>query len=114
MIGGIIVTGGIGGIQSRVLLKAVGPSLSSSGISNPLNDPVLDLHGANGEVLASNDDWIEPHSQIEEILATGVAPRDSFEAAVLISLAPGNYTAVVRGKNNGTGIALVEAYQLDN
>jgi hypothetical protein len=111
MIGGIIVTGGV---QSRILLRAIGPSLIHSGISNYLRDPILDLHGANGEIIASNDNWLDSYSQRNEIGSIGLAPSDPFESAVLVSLSAGSYTAVVRGKNNGTGVALVEAYQLDN
>jgi hypothetical protein len=86
--------------------------LISSGIPNYLTDPLLDLYDANGATLASNDNWID--SNINELESTGLAPSMNSESAILIRLPAGMYTAVVRGKNYGTGVALVEAYQLDN
>jgi len=112
LIGGLIVVGGNAAVQSRILLRAIGPSLLNSGIPNYLNDPLLDLYDANGATLASNDDWFDLHTS--EIESTGLAPSMNSESAILIRLPAGMYTAVVRGKNNGTGVALVEAYQLDN
>jgi hypothetical protein len=109
MIGGFI----IGGSQNRtVLARAIGPSLTAVGVSNALPDPLLELHDASGTTIATNDDWRS--SQETEISATGIAPSDDREAAIISSpLAPGNYTAIVRGKGTDTGVALVEIYQLD-
>jgi len=112
LIGGFIVVGGNAEAQSRILLRAIGPSLLSSGIPNYLSDPILDLYNANGTMLASNDNWND--SQSNDIWSTGLAPTMLSESAILIRLPAGMYTAVVRGKNSGTGVALVEAYQLDN
>jgi hypothetical protein len=72
---------------------------------------VLELHDGQGTTLTSNDDWQD--TQEDEIAATGLAPSDPSESAILQSLAPGNYTAIVSGKNDTTGIALVEAYHLN-
>ncbi|HSP45338.1 MAG TPA: PQQ-dependent sugar dehydrogenase [Chthoniobacterales bacterium] len=108
MIGGFIV----GGSQNRtVLVRAIGPSLTAVGVPNALQDPMLELHDASGATLASNDSW--KSNQQTQITATGLAPSDDREAAILSSpLAPGNYTAIVRGSGNTTGVALVEIYQL--
>jgi hypothetical protein len=108
MIGGFIV----GGSQNRtVLARAIGPSLTAVGVPNALQDPVLELHNSSGTTLASNDSW--KSDQQTQITATGLAPSDDREAALLSSpLAPGNYTAIVRGSGNTTGVALVEIYQL--
>ena len=109
MIGGIIV-GPITSDATSVIVRAIGPSLSNFGVSNALQDPTLELHDGNGAVLASNDNWKE--TQQSEIEATGLAPADDAESAILLSVAPGNYTAIVQGVNNTTGVALVEAYDL--
>jgi len=107
LIGGFI----IGGSEARQLvLRAIGPSLAGQGISNPLLDPTLELHDVNGVLIASNDDWKENEAEIE---ATGLAPTDDRESALVIDLNPGNYTAIVRGSSSLTGVALVEAYDLN-
>lgn len=109
MIGGLIVgPAGLG--STRVLVRAIGPSLSRRGVVGSLQDPTLELFDGNGTPLSSNDDWKQ--SQEGDIAASTVAPEDDREAAILSSLAPGNYTAIVRGKNDASGVALVEAYNL--
>jgi hypothetical protein len=75
-----------------------------------LPDPTLELHDADGSTRASNDNWKE--SQQSDIQATGIPPANNFESAILATLPPGNYTAIVRGKNNTTGVAVVEVYNL--
>jgi hypothetical protein len=110
MIGGII-TGPSDTGDATVLLRAIGPSLSSSGVPDPLQDPVLELHDGQGTTLTSNDDWQD--TQKDEIEATGLAPSDPAESAILQSLSPGNYTAIVSGKDGTTGIGLVEVYDLN-
>ncbi len=107
MIAGFIVGNGDNPI---IALRAVGPSLTSRGIRNPLQDPTLELHDKNGALIASNDNW--KTSQDSAIAACGIAPADVRESAIVRSLAPGNYTAIVRGKNNTTGVALIEAYRI--
>jgi hypothetical protein len=109
MIGGIIV-GGSGG-SANVLIRAIGPSLQSAGISNALQNPTLGLHDGNGVLVADNDDWRDFQSSL--IAATGIPPASNQEAAILAGLAPGSYTVVVRGKNDTTGVALVEAYKVN-
>jgi len=82
----------------------------SSGIANPLHDPTIELHDGNGAVIGLNDNWKE--GRAEAVLATQLAPTDDRESAMVAFLAPGNYTAVVRGKGGSTGVALVEAYRV--
>jgi hypothetical protein len=108
MIGGFIITGSG---QKRVIVRAIGPSLAQHGITNPLLDPTLELHNGNGAVIAFNDNWRD--TQQTDIQATGLAPTDDRESAILRTLSPGNYTAIVRGKNNTIGVALVEVYGLN-
>ncbi len=108
LIGGLIIGSGDSPI---VVLRAIGPSLASSGITNPLPDPTIELHDGNGATIALNDDWKTP--QIQAVRAVNLAPTDDRESAIVAPfLSPGNYTAIVRGKNNSTGVALVEAYSL--
>lgn len=108
MIGGFIV----GGSQTRtVLVRAIGPSLMALGVPNALPDPTLDLKNSSGTSVATNDDWRS--DQESQISATGIAPSDNRESALISPpLAPGNYTAIVRGKGTDSGVALVEVYQL--
>jgi hypothetical protein len=108
MIGGLISGPAIG--ATEVLLRAIGPSLISVGIQDALQDPALELHDGSGAIVAMNDNWMD--TQQAEIEATGLAPTDNNESAILQTLAPGNYTAIVRGNNNTTGVGLVEAYNL--
>ena len=108
LIGGII--GGGNGSQPRVLIRAIGPSLANFGVPNALQDPLLELHDSNGALINSNNDWQSDHQA--EIQATGLAPTNPLESAILATLLPTNYTAIIRGANNSTGVALVEAYHL--
>jgi pectin methylesterase-like acyl-CoA thioesterase len=107
MIGGFIV-GGNSPANGRVVVRAIGPSLSAFGIAGALPDPLLELKDANGSTLMSNDDWRE--SQEMEINQTGLAPADDRESALVTSLPNGNYTAIVSGKSNASGVAVVEVY----
>jgi uncharacterized delta-60 repeat protein len=109
LIGGTII-GGDAGSLLRVLVRALGPSLASFGVATPLADPTLSLRDANGNVIANNDNWKD--SQQADIAATGKAPPKDHESAILTLLAPGNYTAIVAGKNATTGVALIEFYNL--
>jgi hypothetical protein len=110
MIGGFIVgPGDIG--DTTVLIRAIGPSLTNFGVADVLADPVLELHDSDGNTLVTNDDWQD--TQKDEIEATGLAPSDDHESAILQTLAPGPYTAIVSGKDETTGVALVEAYHLN-
>jgi hypothetical protein len=107
LIGGIIV---VGDVPKRVIIRALGPSLGAQGVGGALEDPVLELYEAD-TLLAANDNWRE--AQQEEIAGTGVAPGDDRESAIVRTLPPGNYTAILRGKADTTGVGLLEAYDLD-
>ena len=107
MIAGIIVAMN----NQKVIVRALGPTLSSFGVPNPLLNPAMELRDANGALLASNDNW--KSTQQTEISATGHAPPNDLESAVVRTLGPGGYTAIVRGVNSTTGVALVEVYALN-
>jgi subtilisin-like proprotein convertase family protein len=107
LIGGFIVTGTD---PKTVLLRAIGPSLTPLGVPNALADPALELRGPAGFATIINDNWRD--SQQAAIIATGIPPTNDLESAILATLAPGAYTAIVRGNNSTTGNALVEAYGL--
>ena len=108
LIGGFIVDGNT---TKRIMVRAIGPSLGGSGFS-VLADPVVELHGSDGQLIALNDDWASG-SQQGEILATGLQPGNAQESALIATIPSGNYTAVVQGVNGGAGIGLVEIYDLD-
>jgi PKD repeat protein len=94
-----------------VVLRAIGPSLAAFNVPQPMQDPTLEVHNSDGDIVASNDDW--ESSQKSDIEALGLAPSDSRESAVLMrNFDPGAYTAIVRGKNNTTGVGLVEIYDV--
>lgn len=105
-IGGFIMKGAT---SKRVLIRAIGPSLSNSGISNPLQNPVLELHDSTGAVT-TNDDWRS--SQENEIQQTGLAPADDRESAIIATLPPGNHTAIIKGSGNSVGVGVVEIFDL--
>jgi hypothetical protein len=101
------------GAQSKtILVRALGPTLSSFGVANVLSDPMLELHDSSGATIATNDDW-QTGSQASQISSSGYAPNNSSEPALIATLAAGSYTVVVRGYNNSTGVGLVEVYELD-
>jgi autotransporter-associated beta strand protein len=106
LIGGFIVTGTA---AKKVIIRAIGPSLAS--LSGRLADPTLELRDSAGALLFSNDDWTQS-SQAQEIMQSGLAPAHEHEAAIIATLSPGSYTAVMRGVNNSTGIGVVEVYDL--
>lgn len=106
MIGGLIISGS----TTRVIVRGIGPSLTGFGIANALANPTLELINGSGSLIASNDDWRS--TQEQEIIATGVQPTDDRESAIVGTLSPGPYTAIVRGKGDTTGVALVEGYVL--
>ena len=108
LIGGTIVQGSA---TQRLIVRAIGPDLAGAGVSGSLQDPTLELHDAEGTLLASNDDWRSDQEQ--EIIATGLEPQDNRDSAIVTTLLPTSYTSIVRGKDGGIGIALVEIYKLD-
>jgi hypothetical protein len=106
MIGGFIA----GNQAMHVMVRAIGPSLAQSGVVNALADPTVELHDGQGAVIAFNDDWQDTDAAAIE--ATGIPPTNDKEPAILATLTPGNYTAIVRGQNQTTGVGLVEFYDL--
>jgi uncharacterized delta-60 repeat protein len=109
-IGGFIITGTA---PKHVLLRAIGPSLAQVGVPNVLADPVMELHGPTGFVTITNDNWRDDPVQEALIIASGIPPPNDLESAIDATLLPGAYTAIVSGKNNTSGVALVEAYDLN-
>jgi hypothetical protein len=111
MIGGFTLGGNSN--PTRMAVRALGPSLSSFGLGNVLADPTLELHNANGTLMISNDDWQSDPVSAAGLTANGLALPDPKEAGIFTALAPpGQFTAIVAGKNGGIGIALVEIYNL--
>jgi hypothetical protein len=109
-IGGFIITGSA---SKHVLLRAIGPTLTSSGVPNVLADPVLELHGPGTFVPATNNNWRDDPVQEALIQATGIPPTNDLESAIEARLFPGAYSAIVRGNGNTSGVGLVEVYDLD-
>ena len=107
LIGGFILTGPT---SKKMIIRAIGPSLKASGVVGALQDPILELHDSAGALIAVNDDWTEERAAVAE---TGIPPSDPLESAIVRSLDPGAYTAIVRGKDGSTGVGLVELYDLD-
>ena len=107
LIGGFIITGSE---PKPVIVRALGPSLGNNGVAGPLLNPTLDLRGPDGNSVAYNDDWRTDDAAT--IHATGLQPPDDRESAIVRNLSPGAYTAIVRGQNNTTGVALFDAYDL--
>ncbi|HJX24541.1 MAG TPA: hypothetical protein VJ252_00155, partial [Chthoniobacterales bacterium] len=109
----VVISGFIvgSGANPVVVARGIGPSLAGAGIHNPLADPILELHNGNGGLIAENNDWKD--TQPELIQAAGLAPTDDHEAAIMSWLAPGSYTAVLRGNNATTGVGLVEIFRIN-
>jgi hypothetical protein len=113
MIGGFAVGGGLGSNgdgSSEVLVRGIGPELTSFGIADALQDPQMELFDGNGNLLDSNDNWKD--SQQAAIQATGLPPGDDREPAILTTLIQGNWTAIMHGKNNTTGVGLIQVYRI--
>jgi hypothetical protein len=107
LIGGFVT---YGDEPASFLLRAIGPSLASSGVPDPLLDPFLQLYNSEGSLILQNDNWRSDQEQL--ILSTGLAPSNDLEAAIYASLPPGPYSAIVQGVNNSTGTALFEVFRL--
>jgi hypothetical protein len=110
MIGGFVL--GNNTTSTRIAIRGIGPSLSSSGLSDVLADPTLELHDANGTLLIANDNWQDDPVSAAQLLATGLAPQNSLESGIFATLPPGAFTAILAGNASGTGIGLVEIYNL--
>ncbi|MEY2497605.1 MAG: hypothetical protein QOD12_1161, partial [Verrucomicrobiota bacterium] len=110
LIGGVIV---VGTASKHVVVRALGPSVGAAGISGAMQDPTLEMRDGNGAILAQNDNW-RTDPAAASIMTLGLQPHDDRESALLATINPGGYTAIVRGVNGSTGVALVEAYDLDD
>ena len=118
VIGGFIVQGSG---AKRLIIRALGPELTQYGVADPLRNPTLELHNGNGDLIASNNNWVTTiiggiitQNQVRDIMNSGYAPSNGLESAIIADLQPGNYTAIVRGVNDTTGVGLVEVYDLEN
>jgi hypothetical protein len=117
VIGGFIVQGSE---SNKVIIRALGPELAQHGVRDALHNPTLELHDGNGALIAANDNWVTTiiggiitESQVRDIMNSGYAPSNGLESAIIADLPPGNYTAIVRGVNDTTGVGLVEVYALN-
>ena len=110
VIAGFILGGHSGG--DRIVVRGLGPSLTALGVANALADPTLELRDSNGALLVGNNDWQDNPAQAAEVTAAGLAPSSNLESGIAATLPPGLYTALLAGLNNGTGIGLVEVYDL--
>jgi hypothetical protein len=106
LFGGFIITGTD---AKKVILRAIGPSLNLPG---SIANPTLELFAEDGHSLRFNDNWVDATNR-QEIIDSGVAPTDNLESAIVMTLQPGNYTFIMRGASNATGIGVVQAYDLD-
>ena len=118
IIGGFIVQGTE---PKKLIVRAIGPELTQHGVPDALHDPTLELHDGTGALIASNDNWVTTiiggiitQNQVRDIMNSGHAPSNGLESAIIADLQPGNYTAIVRGVNDTTGVGLVEVYDLNN
>ena len=93
-----------------MVLRGIGPSLTSAGVPNALADPTLELHDGNGTLLIANNDWQDDPLQASDLMFLGLAPSNNLESAIVANLPPGLYTALLAGRNNGSGVGLVEVY----
>lgn len=107
LIGGFIITGSQ---PKKIMVRAIGPSLS---VADKLADPILELRDSSGALLEGNDNWMDSPNR-QAIIDSTIRPSNDLESAIVRTLAPGAYTAIVRGVDNGTGIGVVEAYDLDS
>ncbi len=110
MIGGFILGGNHN--NTRIAVRGLGPSLAQYGLSNVLADPTLELHNANGAIMVTNDNWTDDPVMAAQLIANGLALQNPKESGIFITLPPGQFTAILVGKDGGTGIGLVEIYNL--
>jgi hypothetical protein len=118
LIEGFIVQGPVGSTK-KIIVRAIGPSLITFGITDALADPTLEIHNSTNDTIATNNDWVATEvggiitsDQSIEILASGLAPGDNLESAIIAHLDPGSYTAIVRGVGGTVGTGIVDAYDL--
>jgi hypothetical protein len=113
LIAGFILGGNSG--HTRIAVRGIGPSLIGFGVPNPLANPTLELRDNNGALLRANNDWQDnaaPPGPDPELIAAGLAPTNNLESGFVVTLPPGLYTALLAGVNSGTGVGVVEVYDL--
>jgi hypothetical protein len=110
MIGGFMLGGQPN--STRIAIRGLGPSLTGFGLANLLADPTLELHDGNGALLISNDNWQDDPVAAAELVANGLAPNDVHESGIFTTLPPGTFTAILAGQPPGTGIGLIEIYNV--
>lgn len=111
LIGGFIITGSV---PKSVVVRGIGPSLTASGIPNPLADPILELRDSSANLLMSNDNWRDDPAQAAQLQAAGLAPTNDLESGMVVTLPScSSYTAIVAGKNGGTGVGVVEVFDIN-
>jgi hypothetical protein len=110
VIAGFILGGNSG--DDRIVVRGIGPSLTASGVPNAMANPTMELHDGNGALLIANNDWQDNPAQAAELTAAGLAPTNQLESGIAVTLPPGLYTALLAGLSNGTGIGVVEIYDL--
>ena len=110
MIGGFILGGN--NLASGIAVRGIGPSLAPFGVNPVLADPILELHDGNGALLVMNDNWLDDAVSANQLVFYGLAPTDPNESGIFASLPLGPFTAILAGKNGGTGIGLVEIYNV--
>jgi hypothetical protein len=106
------ILGGNGSEDDHIIVRGIGPSLTALGVPDALANPTLELRDSNGALLIANNDWQDNGGQAAELIAAGLAPSNPLESGLASSLPPGLYTALLAGLNNGTGVGLVEVYDL--
>jgi hypothetical protein len=109
-IAGFILGGNSG--NDRIAVRGLGPSLTAAAVPNALANPILELRNSNGTLLVSNNDWQDNPAQAAELTAAGLALTNELESGIITPLPPGLYTTLLAGLNDGTGIGLVEVYDL--
>jgi hypothetical protein len=110
MIGGFIL--GNNPTNTRIAVRGLGPSLAQFGVTNTLADPTLELHNENGTLMLSKDNWEDDPTSAAELTASGLAPQNAFESGIFATLPPGQFTAILAGKNGTVGVGLIEVYNL--
>ena len=108
----VIISGIVLPQGGNILVRVLGPSMAAAGIANVLANPTLEFRDGNGQLLISNNDWQDNSAQAAAILASGLAPANNLESAIVATLPSGIYTAIGAGLNNGTGIGYVQFYKL--
>ena len=110
VIAGFLLSGGRS--DNRMVVRGIGPSLAAAGLTDVLADPILELRDTNGALILANNDWQDNSDEAAEITEAGLAPTNGFESALVGTLPPGLYTALLAGLNNGAGVGVVEVYDL--